>query len=605
MRLTDFITIEGHRFSERDEFKELIQKFLQTSVIKPFTEAVLRNKEIRYTVKEQLDPLFIKYWNTFTALPEYKTIKYWFDQTLEIVDPEHIPGQKQLFAASISKFSRHPDCLDIEKAITRVIIDVGLICLSKEHIYASKELINIIYNEGRIPDIFEYFNYCKAFYNQESHYSHKVTIQQMIAHLNIIKDFILPFKNSFFYTEHRKQAIKLNDIITKIFSQIRDKENSMLERNAEVEMHESYKARVTQKYFESSSQHDGCPMCSETPEEYAMLNQIFLFESALDHELNNHGVMIIDYQNLFRQVGDELIKNHLFKELKQCMKYWNDNLPYILTRKAALLKLSKFIPVKGHSTIIYRIISQEEVESLKSLDYLSQSERSSEREKWFYTKGGNPSVPHEYTCEITLFPGGYELLIDLICPDGKYAAVTKKENEPFCFGIHEDALPYFNNLVQKISIKKKGNNKILYEKVKFFSVSFSSSHLINDTCLSISEVPYLNPNKDVTFNVEERFPYGKYVTEECFKPFHKILNDCALKASEALSNQKEVIDKEKERNEGIKADAENEDPSWHTQSWFNGANSFFNKDKPWCTRTWFCTEEDSSKKHEETLIPKR
>ena len=154
--------------------------------------------------------------------------------------------------------------------------------------------------------------------------------------------------------------------------------------------------------------------------------------------------------------------DNLLERIKQYINYWKQEIPRIYSRQNDIQQIDnfnkKFPNEKFPGEVVYRYVSEDEASSLKKCPkFFQHKEKSMEREKWFFYEGGCPgaNVTHNYLCTIHLKKGALELLKKLQKPDGIFAAIVKKENEPKCFGIHEDMLPFFNNMICGVEVKQK------------------------------------------------------------------------------------------------------------------------------------------------------
>lgn len=526
MRFSDFITIENYPFGKQEEFSKLIKRFLLSTTLKPFTEAVLRHKEVSILIKKQIDPLLIKYWEALISTPEYQSF-----QAVMKLFPEDQKPENSIIKNTMKEFIRHPSCVAIEREIKAIVVTEGLTCLTQEQQHASSNMLSAINESGYIPDVHEYFSFCLEIcgtFKCEAN----VSIQQMIGHLSFIRDFIQPFRISIFYSEHRKQAEKLEEIINAFLQKIKKSEDILLERNAEVEIHEARVSELEDAYLISTSQpreplpghsHIGC-LCNETEEEYKMLMVSLMGRLVLEAELRASQSIFSNYLEIFKVDNDSNLNDET-KPLKACLNYWNENIGRIRKRRDTLIALTSFVQTNGETTCIYRNVSQGELDSLRKLGHFTQYEKSLEREKWFYSKGANPGsgVEHDFICEIHLYPGAYQLLQSLCENDGNYAAIVQKVAEPNCFGIHEDALPLFNRMIKSIFVRNRKDKKSSEIKVNTQYPDTNFNYLIDFGAFIFREPSYLNPSRSISVDKHQAFKHGKYVKQSYFESVGKFM----------------------------------------------------------------------------------
>lgn len=146
-----------------------------------------------------------------------------------------------------------------------------------------------------------------------------------------------------------------------------------------------------------------------------------------------------------------------YKELSICFNYWAQEVDRINTRKADMQHLQSCSLISASETYeIYRNVTIEEANNIRSTGRFLQGGNHYEREKWFYGKKASPGdgVAHPYTCTIFLSEVDYHKFLSIKKLAGLSACVTiKPDAEPDCFGIHEDALEAFNFIINKIRIQ--------------------------------------------------------------------------------------------------------------------------------------------------------
>jgi hypothetical protein len=109
---------------------------------------------------------------------------------------------------------------------------------------------------------------------------------------------------------------------------------------------------------------------------------------------------------------------------------------------------------------VYRVVSHGEALGVQAANGVFKQapggQANFEREKWFYHGGGAPGVGHNFLLTITLKAGSIAALTaaPYVCQrdaqDWDDHIVFTKPNEPNCFGMHEDALGAFNQLVRRV-----------------------------------------------------------------------------------------------------------------------------------------------------------
>lgn len=525
MRFADFINIEQTGFAQGKVFASVMGKFLRSPVLAPFTDAVFRYDETVLEFRQIINPMLHEYWDVYTNLPAYKVV-YGF-MGLFTEEQKANFNAEAILANSAKVIMVNTQCLEIERKIEVVTVTCGLRALEKEHRHAERRMFETICDAYRIPGINEYVAFCLELCTGTSqHDVYSASLQQIIGYLSILQVFLKPFKESNFYSEHRTQAQKLDEAIAGILGKIQDTQKKFLVRVAEVEAHEARISDLNKDYFDSTSKprdlpegHDsaGCLLC-ETPEEHQMQKAEFSERLALHQELEEASNGILkEYISIFsndpvQQTG----------EIGACLNYWNQRLPKIYSRIPVLRVLESFALSEGqNSKTIYRYISEGELVSLKKLCYFSLYEQAIEREKWFFTKKAQPGagVQHEYICEILLQPGAFELLRDHIQADGQKAAIVEKENEGDCFGLHEDALPFFSRMIKGIGVKKRNTDELAWSCPHFGVATLDTPmrHLYFQFEFGDGPVPYINPTDREPVEQATALARGEYVKSEYFK----------------------------------------------------------------------------------------
>lgn len=529
--------MENYTLKPGKTFNKIVEQLLVSPVYAPFVGALQRSEK---EIKTEMIKRIQTYWNTLEEVSQD------LKACIKSVPVEDTVSDS-IYYNTLSTQASHRRCIAAEKDILEFIVKQGLDCLKKEHKYALKAMFEIIQTQRRLPNVYEYQDACFQENNQKlKPEALKLTVQQIIGYLSFIKTLVEPFMLQPASTENKTQAKALTDEIDKVFGKMHQVESENIHRRIEVETFEASVFDLEDQYTESISKpreplpghHPDCWFARETDEEYNMLLASNKLRFALQLEYSAYEKLFIDYLTLFDT------ENPIEHSIQRGLKYWQDNLPRILARTVVIDNYSSIISKSTKKITIYRLIGKEEYQSLKKEHYLCQGENSFEREKWFYYKAGSPGVNHPYICEITLKEGGFEHLISHIQPDHQYAAIVKKELEPNCFGIHEDLLPFINQLVEKIVIKKNNKPILTIDKVRN---DFETNFLFFKMPDNIVNVPYLNLFRELDdIDPNNILSQPTYMLPEYFSTAERFLSSSIPINSNSLNESFNNSEKESE-----------------------------------------------------------
>lgn len=312
----------------------------------------------------------------------------------------------------------------------------------------------------------------------------KPTLLQWKSYLSYVNLLVSPYAEAPLHTENRKQAIAVGEKIKTIIGKLEKMENRLVNYstklfNIQEEMRLNRRKWVLyQAQLSQLEKKHAEPLSERIAEDQELLQALIMSleltyeDLALEH---SHLQTIVNKSMaLYCTPSGELDReSELVKLIQPELNYWRDNLPRIAMRQADIKELNSF-SIKHHSKNhdnLNRFITLGELNCLKELKQFSQSQTASlEREKWFFGSKASPGsgVTHPYRCEIQLKSGSIALLGKLSKSDGQYATVVKKENEFDCIGIHEDALPSFNSMINKVIVyHSAGMNKAIQAEIDF------------------------------------------------------------------------------------------------------------------------------------------
>lgn len=339
------------------------------------------------------------------------------------------------------------------------------------------------------------FVYDGCWVNMTSRHDRVITPVQLMDYGLYLLKCVGDYQSAIHPTENKRQAQKLHEVVHKIIAGYKHtsvvkegihKKQAEVDAQLDVHRHEhailderiqALKADLLRQKRETA----GVPDRTLTLEEAYHWGTISM-EVEADTEARNHPDMEAEFlrimrannalyqeqETLLRQLAENQqylcdadgkldVSHPLYREFQACVNYWGDNLPRIRARTDQInaFALGFSAPLSTATVVIYRNVTLGERDAIVAQQCFAQSPESSlEREKWFYKAGASPGsgVTHPYKCQITLKPGVMAHIDAAIQSDGKYATFVRKEAEPGCFGVHEDALPLFNSLITQVRI---------------------------------------------------------------------------------------------------------------------------------------------------------
>ena len=433
MNLYEFLELDKYPIRDRVQYKEAFEAFLQSTQLKPFFDAMMRNAssaamvELKSKILAQAKQIWVIF-DSFLPEDKRREIETWSHIWDELtIGPSRLGPRVYTFRVSDSVlreglfFAASKEIAAIELEVRRV----GRIALENEHRAAMSSL-------ERSDQVYYAFDeYLAAAWKEVADDSgaHQVPgLYQRLGYLAYLENLVSRFNQpGLLYTENTKQAKALCEEIAKQRALVA----------AVIASLDALSAKLSEAKIERVRKSLGKDDLVMTHPDAAMLQKEI---NTLRSRESNMAAAIKKYED-----------------------YWRDNFPKFLGR-ACDIQTMVSLPFGALRVddIFFRNVTEGEYKSLQELKQFSQAPGCLEREKWFYTASANPGVgvSHPICCKIYLHQGALALLGGLQKKDGCFAAVAKKEAEPGCFGIHEDALPAFNAMIVKVEFFGRGNRRL-------------------------------------------------------------------------------------------------------------------------------------------------
>jgi len=499
MYLYDFLDFNNYPVRVPTQFQKAFRDFLMAPYMCPYYAGIGRVKPS--LIKEIQDKIKRLFEDFKSILPKEKWVeikdysdmwdelsgKYRFDPVSKELkytfDMFDMVSRRFLLTTKIKK--------ELDE-INEFVVENGKECLEQEHQIGLEIAFR---DETKFYEFTEYVAICWNNTNVESHEDsiYQLDIRQLENYLAYFECYIGHFRSADEYCENNKQAVQAIEQIIKCKAHI---------RNIDIELRAASSALVhlqnrldelidiTRKIDERSisllqkflDPKNECQTESypTSPEDTRKIEEEVLKELGIQENITNIRdemsklyVEIKDKKNYMQKLYTTGINkpdgtldtlNYLYKNIKTCSNYWIQEIPRIKARQYDIEKIKRFSTISrtsGSYDMIYRNITEKEVDSLKANYTFLQSAKSLEREKWFYLAAANPGagVSHDYKCTIYLKKGAIDLLLELQKPDGSFACIVKKEAEPGCFGVHEDGLLFFSEMISHVEIIGKSGEK--------------------------------------------------------------------------------------------------------------------------------------------------
>lgn len=459
-----FIRNNDHPLKGRLCLKAL-SAFFKSPRMRPFTDAIARSApdKLRKQCYGKVQA-FADAFMTFLETPEaqgFLKISEQIDKELgEKPEMAHLQGRSVEGYLEKTLFWKFSDQID---DVQQGFIKIGTALLKKEHLHGVKSL-----DKGRLCSFEEYCfaTWAKA---RDARDVMSPTLYQWYGYMQYVKSIIKPFAKHPFNTEHKRQALSLLEKISRFCGQVNKSTKTLHELEKKHSKLEHQIKDAIQKKFYIQSQYleaygllpkddPDCP--ADVQKQIAIFKG---FHMLLVRERIKTRESILKLSAEFTKDGVLDTDCDIVKRCQPELNYWATNLPRFLARVEDIQSLHafSFTREKGYD-VIYRYISTGELDDLTKTKRFNQSPtRCLEREKWFFHEGGNPGdgVTHPVACKIYLKKGSLKQILSLAQPAGSYASVIVKDNEPCCFGVHEDGLWALNELVCKVEAKKTANNQ--------------------------------------------------------------------------------------------------------------------------------------------------
>lgn len=513
MNFLPFININDYSVSDKKYLAKTLSAFLSTPRLKGYFDAIVRSgrpnrqENIKVFLNTFIDAI-LRERDKNDPAPYLRTMNFFESKNKDFPNSKSLSSDADIkkhyspiFFNAMTKKAISEKKIMIQ-SIEYFVKQYGTAALELEH---SKAIEHAMPFELMSFDEYLTFSWqgvdCKA-------ERLKPTIFQWKYYLSYVNTLVLPYANTLLHTENRKQAIALGEKLETILSKLENMEKMLLESstklfNLQEEMQRNrlkcfiYEAQLIKVVKENLE-----PVSDKIADEIELLKALIMSLDLMHEDLGLEycKIQIIVNKNtaLYSTSSGELDReSEIVKLIQPELNYWRENLPRIGKREidSTELKLFSIKPSKKYDERLNRFVTLGELNSLKELKQFSQSPTTSlEREKWFFGSKGCPgsNVTHPYRCEIKLKSGSLALLETLSKSDNQYATVVTKENEFDCMGIHEDALPLFNSMINKVVVYDTAH------KIKQAEIDF-------DKINKHETIQLLTPSEDVTSKKSRSF----------------------------------------------------------------------------------------------------
>lgn len=471
MHFLPFIDFYGYKVSNKILLNKAIKAYFQSPRLKPYYDALLRNGAVeqQQDIKHAVDELVNEILEARSQIDSKQYLDWmsvWDEMSKDFHSNSnvHLNSSKTIRQKYLPIFyNSHVRKILLDKQSQIDIIESQLksyssSILDSEHFMATERL-----DSKRIVSFSEYLDEVWGL-SAHKNGNFNPTFLQWKYYLSYIESRVRPFANMQLHTENKHQACMLLEKIRATINKVNSTEERFIEISNIIF---KTKERISNNRVEWAASH-ACATLYKDNSGRKNLHEAIAYSLDLEH----HDLLLaLDSAQSQLPALDDLCctpagmlatESDIYKMCENQINYWMINYSQFIDRQRDMMALEVHAKseCRTYTDILRRYISQRELDRLKQSKQFMQSPNSLEREKWFFESNGCPGngVTKEFVCDIHLKTGSISLFHRLLRPDGERATVVFKENEQHCIGFHEDALPLFNRMIDKLTIYKQTGN---------------------------------------------------------------------------------------------------------------------------------------------------
>ncbi len=390
MRFPEFVELDQYDIQNKKDIEKIFEQFLLSTQLISFTQAILRHKvkakKIKVVFKSQLKD----YINAFNSLPMNQFINSIADSNLQgdqKLDQKQIKFLTKTITKTMSPtMIREPILVEISYRIEHIIKTEGKKILEEEQKISAKMAAEVLRKEGRLIDFPKYTSI--AFNHSEM--KSTTTVNQFVGYMNFIRDIINPVREFKQYTENRKKAQEIYELISKIDDKIKKNDQSIQEINQDIEILDielywsEYLAfhRISEMDPPPGHSAHGC-LATASSEGELNLQKHLACKSILDAKLEEKEKFIREKLCEFSDHKGGLNENQAdILKFFNALEYWKNNFAGIYRRRIDIERLSDFkADPKKKGVTIYRNAKDGERKELVESKQFMQFSNSLEKEK--------------------------------------------------------------------------------------------------------------------------------------------------------------------------------------------------------------------------------